>query len=84
MAATTDHGPAFPQVVAEGLLAVDVLARLGRGDDRDGVPVVGSRQRNGIDVVAVVGRGVVEADVPSTRARSGLADHRGAEVAEVD
>ncbi len=44
-----DHPPAFAHVVADRLLDIDVLARLACPDRRQGVPVVGRGDRDGVD-----------------------------------
>ena len=48
-----DHPAAFEDRVGRGLLDVYVLARLTRPDRRQGVPVVGRRDDDGIDVLVV-------------------------------
>ena len=47
-----DHRDALAQGVREGFFAEDVLASFGGGDGRDGVPVVGGRDADGVDVLA--------------------------------
>ena len=48
-----DHLPPFVDVVAPRLLDVHVLARLAGPDRRQGVPVVGRRDADHVDVLAV-------------------------------
>ena len=48
-----DHAPAFADVVADGLLDIDVLAGLARPDRRQRVPVVGRGDRDGVDRLVV-------------------------------
>ena len=48
-----DGDPAFGDVVAEGLLDVDVLAGLGSKDRHQRVPMVGGGDRDGIDALVV-------------------------------
>ena len=45
-----DHAPAFDEVVRDRLLDVDVLARLAGPDGRQGVPVVGRGDHQGVDI----------------------------------
>ena len=53
LAGRGDHLPAFPDVVGEGLLDVDVLARLAGPDGGQGVPVVGRGDGHGVDGLVV-------------------------------
>ena len=48
-----DDPPAFADVVADRLLDVDVLAGLAGPDRRQGVPVVGRGDRDGVDRLVV-------------------------------
>ena len=53
LAGGLDHLPAFPDVVRHGLLDVDVLAGLGRGDRDQRVHVIRRGDRDGVDVLAL-------------------------------
>ncbi len=53
LAGGLDHLAAFPDVVGERLLHVDVLARLAGQDGPEGVPVVGRRVDQGVHVLVV-------------------------------
>ena len=48
-----DHLPAFPDVMRERLLHVDVPARLAGPDRRQGVPVLHRRHRNDVQILAI-------------------------------
>src|SRR5439155_20049819 len=48
-----DHPSAFDDVMADGFLDVDVLARLARPDRHERMPVIGSRDGHGIDAPIV-------------------------------
>ena len=53
LAGRGDHLPAFPDVVGQRLLDVDVLARLAGPDGGQGVPMVGRGDDDGVDVLVV-------------------------------
>ena len=48
-----DHRPALGHRVREGLLHVDVLARLGGLDEREAVPVLRGGDQHRVDVLAI-------------------------------
>src|SRR6185312_17313832 len=48
-----DHAAAFAHIVTHGLLDVDILPRLTAPDRRQRVPVVGRRDRDGVNLLVV-------------------------------
>ena len=75
------HGPAFLDAVCQRLLAVDVLAGLAGENGRNPMPVIGSRDDHGVDVLAVEHA----AKIASTSAGSATGRRPGAvEVGIVD
>ena len=56
-----DHGPALADVVGDGLLAVDVLLGHAGEDERDGVPVIGRADDDGVNVFPIEDRAKVDA-----------------------
>ncbi len=72
-----DHRPAFGDGQRERLLAVHVLAGPAGVHRRQGVPVVGSRDQNGVDVGPVEQFSIIGADGDT---RTGLLGHEGGRV----
>jgi hypothetical protein len=67
-----DHCPTFGDRQAERLFDVDVFARLASVDGGQGMPVIGRRDDNGVDVLAIEQPAIVAVAV--TRAAGGLFD----------
>ena len=89
LAGGLDHLPAFPDVVRDGLLDVDVLAGLSGGDGDPGMRVIRRGDRDGVDVfafeqLAEVGVGVELVAVPLLEAVGHAVEDLFIDVAEGD
>lgn len=84
LAGGVDHLAALPDRVADGLLDVDVLAGLAAEDGHGGVPVVGRRRGDRVDVVHLENFPVVLDDAEAGILLFGVARLAGVGVADRD